>query len=536
MDFIKRKKWYFIIVAIMNITHSFIGVIFALVLQITIDTIYNQSLIFLRNSLLLLLLIGILDFCTGLAKSFWIQVYTKLHLVHLKNKRFKYILDKESISIKSNNDNDLSFFTTDIDILSEDNIKAKARITGHISSAIFSFSLLIYINWVVTVVVIMVSIVPILISNIFSEGLNSRRKKYSDATAHYIHNLTDMLVGKSEIVSYNKSNLFFEKHNTLNLNVENKRMSSSFLSSIANSTITFANMLTIIATIGTSLYFIISGSMSVGEMFAVTQLMNSLMYPMRSLAFERNCIKSTKSLSNKSNQEITLKSTQKEQTINFSSKLELKDISISYKNDVHVVQNISMTFQKGKKYAIIAPSGSGKTSLMKAIVKKCDYNGEGIFLDSRNLKEISKKELSTQIKFVRQNPYIFKGSILDNITFFRTHQDECGLETILTLTGIKSNFSIEELNREIENFDGISGGQRQRIVLARALLDKPSILILDEITSNLDLESSIEIIKNTFVLNETLTCITITHEKDERFLSLFDEIIELPYSERKRKD
>jgi ABC-type multidrug transport system fused ATPase/permease subunit len=116
---------------------------------------------------------------------------------------------------------------------------------------------------------------------------------------------------------------------------------------------------------------------------------------------------------------------------------------------------------------------------------------------------------------------------MNNIAFFDTLPDRAEVDRVLNLTRVSDFLPDDEaLARPISNTSGLSGGQKQRIVLARALLHKPKILVLDEITSGVDLETACLILADVFE-DKNLTCIAITHESDEKFQSLFDEIIYL---------
>jgi ABC-type transport system involved in cytochrome bd biosynthesis fused ATPase/permease subunit len=150
-----------------------------------------------------------------------------------------------------------------------------------------------------------------------------------------------------------------------------------------------------------------------------------------------------------------------------------------------------------------------------------------ITLDENEIRQINERDYHKILRCVRQDPYVFHDTAINNLTFFDPEYKKENLTEILNLTRVNEFLPDENaLQREISNTSGLSGGQKQRIVLARALLHAPQVLILDEITSGIDLDTAYNILSDLF-RDKNLTCIAITHESDERFQSLFDEIITL---------
>jgi len=155
-----------------------------------------------------------------------------------------------------------------------------------------------------------------------------------------------------------------------------------------------------------------------------------------------------------------------------------------------------------------------------------EFDG-AITLDGKDIREIPSRDYNKILRYVRQDPYLFSDTAINNLAFFEDLPATDEFEKVLTITRVKDFLQDDEaLNRPISNTSGLSGGQKQRIVLARALLHQPEILVMDEITSGVDLDTACSILEDIFQ-DKNLTCIAITHENDERFLGLFDEIVRL---------
>jgi ABC-type bacteriocin/lantibiotic exporter with double-glycine peptidase domain len=277
---------------------------------------------------------------------------------------------------------------------------------------------------------------------------------------------------------------------------------------------------------GLSCYFVINGRMTFGFMIAIVQLLNSVFSPIQQMVETVNSIRSAKEVLEKA-RETNPPEPVKTPMPGFDRAIELRDVGLRYDEDDYVVQNLNLQFKKGGKYAILAPSGYGKTSIARALALEfAEFDG-AIQIDGKDIRDVNTHDYHKLLRYVRQDPYLFSDSAINNIAFFDALPDRAEIDRVLALTRVNEFLPDDEaLARLISNTSGLSGGQKQRIVLARALLHKPQVLVMDEITSGIDLETACLILKDLFA-DKGLTCIAITHENDERFLSLFDEIIRL---------
>jgi ABC-type transport system involved in cytochrome bd biosynthesis fused ATPase/permease subunit len=211
----------------------------------------------------------------------------------------------------------------------------------------------------------------------------------------------------------------------------------------------------------------------------------------------------------------------------FTNAIEIKGLGLKYDENEYVVKDLDLTFKRGGKYAILAPSGYGKTSIARALAMEfAEFDGS-ITMDGKDIRSLDTHDYNKILRYVRQDPFLFSDTALNNLAFFDGTPDPALLSKVLRLTRVDEFLAdAEALNRQISNTSGLSGGQKQRIVLARALLHSPKVLVLDEITSGIDLENACNILADIFNDKE-LTCISITHENDERFLGHFDKIFRL---------
>ena len=190
--------------------------------------------------------------------------------------------------------------------------------------------------------------------------------------------------------------------------------------------------------------------------------------------------------------------------------IEFKNVSFSYptKPDQLILNNLSFVINAGQKVGLVGLSGSGKSSIIQLIVRFYDVNKGEILIDGKNIQDYNLYELRKKIGLVSQEPSIFKRKVYENILYGDLDAKK---EKVLEMAQrAHINYLIKRDNNEKDT--PLSGGEKQRVAIARAFLKEPSIILLDEATSAMDIETEKEVIKN---INENLirnkTCINVSH-------------------------
>jgi len=204
----------------------------------------------------------------------------------------------------------------------------------------------------------------------------------------------------------------------------------------------------------------------------------------------------------------------------------VKDLSFGYEPEKQVLKNINCTFELGKKYAIVGASGSGKSTLLNLLMASYQNYDGAIYYDDTELKDIGSSSLYEMESIIQQNVFVFNATIKDNITMFRDFSED-SISDAIKLSGLSA--LIEEKGVDYlcgENGVGLSGGEKQRISIARSLLKKSQVLLVDEATAALDAETAYTV--STAILGlEGITSIVVTHSLDEGLLKQYDCIITL---------
>lgn len=205
--------------------------------------------------------------------------------------------------------------------------------------------------------------------------------------------------------------------------------------------------------------------------------------------------------------------------------IEVTDLRFAY-GEEPVLKGIDFRFEAGKSYAIVGASGSGKSTLLNLLMASYDsYSGQ-ICYDGRELRGIRSESLYELVSLVQQNVFVFNASIRDNITMFRDFPKE-EVDRAIALSGLTELITQRgEAYLCGENGSGLSGGEKQRISIARSLLRKSGVLLVDEATASLDAQTAWQV-SNSILHLDGLTRIVVTHALDPGLLGQYDCILAL---------
>ncbi|QIM46168.1 peptide cleavage/export ABC transporter [Streptococcus ruminicola] len=265
-------------------------------------------------------------------------------------------------------------------------------------------------------------------------------------------------------------------------------------------------------------HLVMTGKISVGQLITYNTLLSYFTNPMENIINLQTKLQSAKVANNRLN-EVYLVSSEFDNKEVFNNKDFLKgdlvfdDVSYKYSFGRDTLSHINLSITEGEKVSLVGVSGSGKTTLAKMMVNFYSPNQGNITLGGYDYKTIDKKILRQHINYLPQQSYVFSGSILENLTL--------GASDNITQEDIIKACEIAEIRSDIETMPmayhtelsdgaGLSGGQKQRLAIARALLTKSPVLILDEATSGLDVLTEKRVIHNLLALKDK-TIIFVAH-------------------------
>ena len=208
----------------------------------------------------------------------------------------------------------------------------------------------------------------------------------------------------------------------------------------------------------------------------------------------------------------------------FAHAISVEDLSFCY-GEKPILEKVSFRFEKGKKYALTGPSGCGKSTLLKLLLGWLpDYTGH-ISLDETDIRTVAPEQLQQQMSYIEQNVFLFNTTIRENITLGEEFPEE-QLQKAVQDSALAGDLALmpDGLDTIVgEEGCNVSGGQKQRIAIARALIHKRSILLVDEGTSALDAKNA-DLVEKSLLANPDLTLILISHHLTPERKAQFDRV------------
>ncbi len=384
-------------------------------------------------------------------------------------------------------------------------------------------------NPLLTVVSVGLSLLPIIVSILAGNRVAVAEKKVSDLNETYMSTLKDSLAGFSVIKSFRSEmrmcRIFAEGVRQVS-DAKEKRQKISIIIQM------FSAIAGVIVQLGVFLvgaYLALSGKgVSVGTVLVFVQLLNFVLNPIAQLPTYLAEYKAAKALIQKLADALS-KNVREEGSIDrhtLADGIQLNDVSFGYEAGKTVLHNISFTFDVGKSYAIVGASGSGKSTLLNLLMAShANYTGS-ICYDDTALRSISSESLYEMVSLVQQNVFIFNASIRDNITMFSDFPKE-EVDRAIALSGLSALIANRgEAYLCGENGSYLSGGEKQRISIARSLLKRSQVLLVDEATAALDAQTAFQV--GSAILDlRGLTRIVVTHSMDETLLKRYDCVLTL---------
>ncbi len=507
---------------------SMLNIALSLLLEKIIDVVEVGDISKFMRVVVITILFIIGESVISYLKAYFKNAYIKKTMYYIKNDIFKEMLKKKSFEFyRSNSAKYISLLSNDIKMIEEDYLNTMFLVFENLILFVGSLISLFLLNYEITIILIVITSLTMVIPKIFEKKLSEKKEFYSEKLEKFTIGIKDIFTGFEVIKAFSVEEKINNEYRKLNFNVEESKYKFEMLSSLANtvSLFTGSSMFMGIVIVGT--YLCIKGNITLGTMLACIQLTNNVTNPIFNSIAYINIIKSMKSIKEKILSIYSEDEEDKKEYIlkeSFDKEIEIKNLSFYYENMNYVLKNINFNIEKNKKYAIVGMSGCGKSTLMKILSKQLvNYEGE-VKLDGFSLKDLRTEDICNMMAIIHQNVFLFDDTIKNNITLFNNYDDK-DVSNCMNISGLKK--FREKLDMVVgEGGNLLSGGEKQRISIARALITKTPILMLDEATASLDSKTSYEI-ENTILDIKDKTVIIITHKLNESILKKYDGIIVL---------
>ena len=412
----------------------------------------------------------------------------------------------------------LSRVTNDVDTLGQSLNQSFTQIIANSATVLGVLVMMFTISPLMTLIAI--ALIPI--SGILLGILTKMSQKYftgqQKALADVNGQVEESYAGQNIIVAFNHKDKSIKEFNTKNSDLYTSSWKANFLSGLMFPVINFVGNLGYVGIVFSGGLLVAKGTIGVGDIQAFIQYIRNFTHPIGQIAQSMTEIQKMAAAGARV---FEFLDAEDEVPVENSETIAVKEgnvvfdhVKFGYIEDQIIIKNFTSDVKKGEMIAIVGPTGAGKTTMVKLLMRFYDINGGKISIDGRDITSLSREELRSYFTMVLQDTWLFRGTIMENIRYGRLDAtDEEVIEAakaahihhfIKTLPG---GYDME-LNEEASN---ISQGQKQLLTIARAILANKPILILDEATSSVDTRTEVLIQKAMNKLMEGRTTFVIAH-------------------------
>ena len=527
--YIKQNKMLFISTFLVSVIASLGYVFMAILLQQLLDIAVEKDMqLFIRMVLFSIFYFAVLGIFLYLQSLLSKKVICKI-MRQIRSDVFQGTVNHSIEDFNKMNTADyISIITNDVKMIEDNFLIPLFEVIQYAVIFTASFLLMIYFDIIVTICVIVAIVIMFLIPSFLGNSLEKRQKKYSSKLADFTVSLKDILSGFEIIKSYSMKRYVIQRFSKENDETINSKYSVDRLLALNEGVSSFLALMVQIVVLFLSAYFIITGRITVGTLLGMVQVSSNLANPLVMIFTNVPKIKSIQPIVEKlqSISQYPLLHSPKEHISSFDFCVSTKGLVFSYDKQKEVLNEINCTIEKGKKYVIVGKSGCGKSTLIKLLAGYySDYAGT-IKYDNTDLTLLDRNDVAQLSSIIHQNIYMFDETIHDNICLHEDYPQEMINQVVMEsgLAEFISDLPEGLLYRVGENGANLSGGQKQRIAVARALIRNKPILILDEGTSAVDMQTAYDI-ESRLLKMDNLTLITVTHNLKAELLNKYDRII-----------
>ena len=445
-----------------------------------------------------------------------------------KNRVFKSILDRDYREFsKEKSGKFISILTENMKKIEQDYLHQYFNISKNISLMIFSLVAMFIGNWFLTLLVIIASIIPMMISGFIGQKSASLQNSSMIAEQKYLAKVKDILAGFLVIKSFNVKEAIRQDYKNESEKLDEIYFIKGKFDVLSNVISQLSGMIVFLVAFGGGMYLVFGGHTTIGSVTAIVQLVNFVVMPLNEIGMGMSKFREGQATLNSFEVKDVIELQTRKTKEYFDDVISFSNVDFSYPNaEEKIFNNLSLQIKKGEKIAIVGMSGSGKSTLLNLLLRFYDVTSGYISIDNQDLQAISAESLYNLMTIVQQDVYIFDDTLKANITLSQSFTED-DIKKAVQQSGLESYILENELGLQTlcgENGSNLSGGERQRLSIARALIRKTPILLLDEATSSLDNKVTTEI-ENSILEIQDLTVLVVTHKLNKSMLKKYNRIL-----------
>ena len=524
----KYHKKSFYTFMIFNILVPLTNIAFAYSIKIIIDSGMSQN----REALTQAILIGaIVIFIYASLNFISLRLRNKLIrqiMSRYKNKVFQSILDRDYREFsKEKSGKFISILTENMKKIEQDYLHQYFNISKNISLMFFSLVAMFIGNWFLTLLVIIASVIPMIISGLIGQKSASLQNSSMIADQKYLATVKDILAGFLVIKSFNVKEAIGQDYKNENEKLDEIYFIKGKFDVLSNVISQLSGMIVFLVAFGGGMYLVFGGHTTIGSVTAIVQLVNFVVMPLNEIGMGMSKFREGQATLNSFEVKDVIELQTGKTKEYFDDVISFSNVDFSYPNaEEKIFNNLSLQIKKGEKIAIVGMSGSGKSTLLNLLLRFYDVTSGYISIDNQDLQAISAESLYNLMTIVQQDVYIFDDTLKANITLSQSFTED-DIKKAVQQSGLESYILENKLGLQTscgENGLNLSGGERQRLSIARALIRKTPILLLDEATSSLDNKVTTEI-ENSILEIQDLTVLVVTHKLNKSMLKKYNRIL-----------
>lgn len=413
----------------------------------------------------------------------------------------------------------LSRITNDVDTLGMGLNQSITQIITSVATMVGVLIMMLSISPLMTLIALVILPVSVALIGVVMKKSQKFFRSQQEYLGHINGQVEENFSGHQVIKAYNKEEEVIDGFNKTNDVLYDSAWKSQFLSGMMHPIMMFVGNLGYAGVALSGGILAIRGVVTIGDIQAFIQYVKNFTQPIQQMAQVANQVQSMAAAA-----ERVFEFLEEEEEDQFAEnpagtdKLQgavaFEHVKFGYKEDQIIIHDFSADIKPGQKIAIVGPTGAGKTTMVKLLMRFYDVNGGAIKIDGHNVKDFNRRELRDAFGMVLQDTWLFKGTIMENIRYGRL--DATDEEVIAAAKAAHAHHFIQTLpggyNMELnEDASNVSQGQKQLLTIARAILADNKIMILDEATSSVDTRTEIRIQKAMDNLMKGRTSFVIAH-------------------------
>ena len=493
----KDYRWYFYLALFLDIIYTLTIILIPVYTGYSINCIISQGNVNfteLYKNMGIIAILSVVSFLTNFSQQVCLAKFNYKGTYKIRDLLFEK-LQKVPISFIDNSSHGdlISRMVNDIDVMTDGFLQSLATALSGITTIIGTLVAMFVLNIKLSIVIVILTPMSLIVSYIIVKKSKKYVQKEIEKQGDISGYLEEYIGGERIVKAFNHEDKSIETFKAINEDFTKISTKSLFYSTLTAPTTRFINGIVYgsVGLVGCALA--LTGEIQVGIITTFLSYANSFGEPFADISEQISDIQASFAAANRVFEILEEKDEPSDEMLpdllNCTGEIELRNVNFSYVPKTQLIQNFNLSVKQGQKIAIVGPTGCGKSTLINLLMRFYDVNSGYITVSDTPIKEISRKSLRNKYGMVLQDTWLFNSTIRENIAYGNPNAPLDDIIEAAKLAGIHEY--IEKLPNKydteiIEGGSNLSQGEKQLICIARVMLLKPPMLILDEATSNID--------------------------------------------------